>query len=139
MRAMLDGGHDLTPGGAIGSQLVGDDALGRQALLLQQPDQQSLGGLGVAAGLNDFIQDISVLIHGAPQPASSRCHTSLEDGDLRCNRAVIMESCDLHHRRIVSYETATPRSSIISSTSRRLTLNRKYSQIARATISIGKR
>ncbi|GLU27915.1 hypothetical protein Brsp01_31480 [Brucella sp. NBRC 12950] len=68
---MLNGGHDLTPGGAIGSQLVGDDALGRQALFLQQTDQQSFGCLGVAANLNDFIQDISVFIHGAPQPALS--------------------------------------------------------------------
>lgn len=35
MRAMLDGGHDLTQHNAIGSQLVNDDALGRQALFPQ--------------------------------------------------------------------------------------------------------
>ena len=61
--------HDLAPGGTIGTQLVGDEALGRQPLLLQQPGQQSPGGLGVATYLDDFIQNVAALIDGAPQPA----------------------------------------------------------------------
>jgi hypothetical protein len=37
-------------------------------LLLQQPDQQSLGSLGIAAGLDDLIENANVLVNGAPQP-----------------------------------------------------------------------
>lgn len=68
MRAMLDMWHHLAPGGTIGSQLVGDDALWSNALLFQQPGQQSPSGLGVATGLNDFIQNVAILINGPPQP-----------------------------------------------------------------------
>jgi hypothetical protein len=45
----------------------------------------------------------------------------------------------LPHRRIVSYKTTMPRSSSISSTSRRLRGNRKYSQTAWAMIWGGNR
>jgi hypothetical protein len=48
-------------------QLVGNDTLGGHALFLHQPGQQALGGLGVAARLNDF-KHISVLINCPPEP-----------------------------------------------------------------------
>ncbi|KEY04332.1 hypothetical protein IL59_0210845 [Brucella suis bv. 4 str. 40] len=96
---MLDGGHDLTQHNTIGSQLVNDDALGRQALFPQQTNQQSLGCLGITGNLNDFIQDIFVLIHGAPQPALSPSdandslikmpHTALQHHFLDCMQADI--------------------------------------------------
>ncbi len=34
----------------------------------QKPGQQSFGSLGVAPGLNDFVQHVTVLIEGAPEP-----------------------------------------------------------------------
>jgi hypothetical protein len=59
--------HDLTPGRSVGAQLFGDNALGRDALLSQEPDQQSFGSLGVAPGLDDLIAHIAILIYGTPQ------------------------------------------------------------------------
>ena len=57
--------------------------------------QQPLGGFGVAANLNDFIEDVTVLVDGAPEIAlvsadqtttSSRCQTSRRPGFLRFRR-----------------------------------------------------
>ena len=67
---MLDAGHDLTDGRLIGTQLVGDQPLWRHALLLQQTGQQTPGSLGVSGGLDDLVEDVAVLVDGAPQPAS---------------------------------------------------------------------
>lgn len=67
---MLDAGHDLTGGRLIGTQLVGDQPLWRHVLLLQQTSQQTLDRLGVSAGLDDLVEDVAVLVDGAPQPAS---------------------------------------------------------------------
>lgn len=68
MRAVLDIRHDLPLRCSIRTQLVGDHALWREALFLQQPGKQALGGLGVAAGLNDLIENISILADSPPQP-----------------------------------------------------------------------
>ena len=68
VRAVLDFWHDLTSGGSVGAELVGDHSPGWAALLLQQPLQQALGGLGVAAALDDLIEHIAVLINRPPQP-----------------------------------------------------------------------
>lgn len=65
---MLDRGHQLSKGRTIRAKLVGDDTFRLTSLLLHQPDQQALGGLGVAASLDDFVENIAVLIHSAPQP-----------------------------------------------------------------------
>lgn len=65
---MLDVRHHLSPGCSIGAQLVGDHALRRDALLLQQPRQQALGRFGVAAVLDDLVEHIAILVDGAPQP-----------------------------------------------------------------------
>lgn len=42
VEAMLDVQHDLPPRRAVGAELVGDHALRRETLLLQQPCQQAL-------------------------------------------------------------------------------------------------
>ena len=95
VRAMLDRGHDLAPGGGIGAELVGNHAPGRTALLLEKTRQQALCCLGVAARLDDFIEDISVLIDRPPQPmlfaadgddTSSRCQISRRLALLRLRR-----------------------------------------------------
>src|SRR6516225_11278654 len=48
VRAMLDRRHDLTAGGGIGAELVGDHAPGRTTLLLEKTRQQALCRLGDA-------------------------------------------------------------------------------------------
>ena len=68
MRAVFDVWHDLMLGGSIRAELVGDHPPGWAALLLQQTLQQTLGGLGVAARLYDFIKDVSVLVNSPPKP-----------------------------------------------------------------------
>ena len=68
VHSMLDSGHDLPPCRAIGTKLIGDDALRQASQLLQQPDQQASGRLGVAAVLDDLIKYVSILIDGAPEP-----------------------------------------------------------------------
>ena len=42
VRAMLDRGNDLAPGGGIGAELIGNHALGRAALPLEKTRQQAL-------------------------------------------------------------------------------------------------
>lgn len=39
-----------------------------KALLLQQPDRQSLGSLRVGTRRYDFVENISVLVDGSPKP-----------------------------------------------------------------------
>ena len=68
VRAVFDVWHDLTPGGSIRAELVGDHSPGWAALFLQKAPQHALGGLGVAARLYDFIKDVSVLVNSPPQP-----------------------------------------------------------------------
>jgi hypothetical protein len=66
---MLDVWNDLTPCCSIGAQLVSDDPLGRKALSLQEPGQQTSGRLGVAAVLGDLVEHLTILIDSPPQPA----------------------------------------------------------------------
>ncbi|RAK25649.1 hypothetical protein C7374_12138 [Falsochrobactrum ovis] len=65
---MIDIWHDLAMRRTIGAQLVGNHPLRRDALLLQKSSQQSLGRLGIAAGLDDLVKHIAILINSAPQP-----------------------------------------------------------------------
>ena len=64
--AMLDAGHDLSLRRAIAGKLVGDHDAWRSHLLLQQLAQQSLGGLLVAAALDQNIEHDPGLVAGVP-------------------------------------------------------------------------
>jgi len=66
---MLDPWHDLPPRGGVGAELVGDHAPRAAALLMEKALQQSLGGFGAAANLNEFIEDVAVLVDSAPEVA----------------------------------------------------------------------
>ncbi len=48
--------------------IIGRDPLRCEALLLQQLAQQSTGRLGAAPGLYEEIQNLALVIHGAPKP-----------------------------------------------------------------------
>jgi len=74
---MFDPGHDLAPCSTIGAKLVRDDALGQAPLLLHQPDQKTPGSLGVAASLDDLVENVAVLVDSTPKPmlaAADRHH-----------------------------------------------------------------
>jgi len=68
MRAMLDRAQDLSPCCGVRAELVGDDALGRDALLIQQTRQEANCGFAVAPGLQNFVENIAFLIDRAPEP-----------------------------------------------------------------------
>jgi hypothetical protein len=42
--------------------------LGARPCFFQQSDQQSLGGFGIAAGLDDLVDYVTVLVNGTPKP-----------------------------------------------------------------------
>ncbi|OAI28057.1 hypothetical protein A1351_12260 [Methylosinus sp. R-45379] len=69
VRSMLDARHDLPARHGIGAKLVGDYALWATALLVKKAFQQSLSRFGVTANLQDFVENISVLIDSAPEIA----------------------------------------------------------------------
>ena len=49
---------------------------GIRPCLFQQSDQQSLGSVGIAVGLDDLVKNVTVLVNGAPKPM-----LSATDGD----------------------------------------------------------
>jgi hypothetical protein len=143
VRTGLDCRHDQAPGSSVGAELVGDHASWRAALLLQQAPQQAFRRFGIAPRLDDFVEGVSVLVNGSSEPirlASDRDHDLVEMPDVMAARRLAPEAASVHrpelppHHRTVSQETTMPRSSSISSTSRRLSGNRKYNQTAWAMI-----
>ena len=70
---------------------------------------------------------------------SSRCHLSPAQGSRRRIRLANSWPNVSAHRRTVSWLTTMPRAASISSTMRRLSGNRKYSQTAWLITSAGKR
>jgi hypothetical protein len=89
--------------GSVGSQLVGDDPLWAAALFPQQPHQQALRGLGVAADLEDFIKNRAILINGTPERsllAFDRNHHFVQMPDIVA--AYILRLGDLRLSRLAS-------------------------------------
>ena len=136
---MLAPRHDLTPGSSVGAELVGDQAAWRAALLLQQTFQQAAGRFGVAPHLDDFVEDIAVLIDGPPQPvllARDRDHDLIQMPDVTVAWRLAPEAAGVSRAELQGPSsdgligTTMPRSSSISSTSRRLRGKRKYNQTA---------
>lgn len=98
VRAMFGRWHDLAPGGGIGAELVGNHAPGRTALLLKETRQQALCRLGVASRLDDFIEDISVLIDRPPQPmlfAADGDDDLVEVPDIAAARSLALEAAGI--------------------------------------------
>ena len=98
VRAVFDVWHDLTLGGRVGAELVGDHPPGWAALLPQQTLQQALGRLGVASALDDLIEHIAVLINRPPQPvllARDRDHDLIEVPDVAAARRLAPETASV--------------------------------------------
>src|SRR3954452_3467 len=66
--AVLDTRHDLTLGGTVAAQLVGDQHTRRSSLLLQQFAQQAFGGLLIAPALDEDVENEAFLIDRTPEP-----------------------------------------------------------------------
>ena len=54
--------------GRVGAQFVGDDPRRCEALLLEQLDHELLGRLGVAPGLNEKLEHLSLVVDRTPKP-----------------------------------------------------------------------
>jgi len=67
---MFDARKDLPARDSVGTELIGDHTTRPATLLVKKAFQQSLGGFGVAAKLDDFVENITILIDGPPEVAS---------------------------------------------------------------------
>ena len=63
---MLDLRKQVALGYAVTSQLVGHDHSRQVVQTFQQALEETLGGLGIAAFLNQDVEHNAILIHGAP-------------------------------------------------------------------------
>ena len=68
VRSVLDARRNLAFGRAVGSELIGDEALRCSPLLLHQSVQQAFHGFLIAPTLENLIQNNAVRINCAPQP-----------------------------------------------------------------------
>ncbi len=66
-RVMGDRGHDLPMGNAVAAQLVGHQSHGFLALTLQEFPKESPRRTPVPAGLDEEVDEVPVLVHGAPE------------------------------------------------------------------------
>src|SRR5918994_564278 len=85
VRAVFDVWHHMTLGGSVGAELVGDHPPRWTALLLQQTFQQAFGCFGVAPRLDDFVEDVAVLVDGPLEPmllARDRDHDLVQMPDI---------------------------------------------------------
>jgi len=109
--------------------LVGNDKKWFVPLAAQQPSKESLRGALITAPLNQNIDHVAVLIHGAPQILLFTVDSNedfvqvpniAEAALTPLQLSGIVRTELLTPNRIVSYETMIPRSARRSSTSRKL-------------------
>ena len=67
VRAMGDGRHDRSVRSPVAAQLVGDQSHGLTLLALQQLVETTFGSPAVATRLDEDIDDVAILIDGAPE------------------------------------------------------------------------
>ncbi len=64
---MLDVGQDLTLGGSIAAQLVGDDYTRDILQTLEQLAEEPFGRAGAAPAPDQDVKHVSMLVHRAPE------------------------------------------------------------------------
>jgi hypothetical protein len=72
-------------------------------LLVKKTFQQSLGGFGVAAKLDDFVENITILIDGPPEVASlavDRYDDFVQMPDARCRVDPAFCASSVGHNRV---------------------------------------
>lgn len=72
--AVLDTGHNFTPGGAVAVQLVGDQDTRCPALPFQKLAEQACGGFLVTPAPDEDVENKAILIDGAPEPVLPAGH-----------------------------------------------------------------
>jgi hypothetical protein len=106
--------------GSVGSEFVGCEALGMNAISLQQLAQQSQGGTGVATLLNEHVQNLALVVDRAPQP-----HALTTDLHDHLIQVPATWSAWKVQQRTVPQLASMLRCASICSTSRKLRVNRK--------------
>ena len=138
--------HDRGVGSTIRGKLVRDNDTWHILQALHQLSEETLGGCCIVSFLNKEIEHFTFLIHGASQV--DLVAIDLQENFIQMPRITItgttvtQTACILVtkfqvHNRIASCDTSTPRSNIISCTSRKLKQNRKKNQTCRLIISRG--
>ena len=135
---LLDPGFAGTS--AIGPQVVSDQQVWNEAVFLQQLPHEFQRRMFAAFSLDQHIEDFAFGIDGAPLMDRTAIDLQIDliqmpdrgglGRHLRKSAAIIGPKW-FTRRRIVSQETAMPRSARKSSTSRKLRVNRRESPIAR--------
>src|SRR5712671_3077715 len=64
---MTAGQMEIVEGSTVGAQLVGDYQLGCEALLPEQLAHEPQGGALIAPALNQYVEDLALVIDGTPQ------------------------------------------------------------------------
>jgi len=133
---------------AVRPELVCDQNPRGARLLANEFAQEPLGGQFVAAALDQSIENETILIDSPRKPVfrplivmatSSRYHLSPNCGARRRIFPAKSRPNRSAQRRTVSWLTTMPLAASRSSTIRRLSGNRKYSQTARSMTSAGNR
>jgi hypothetical protein len=144
---MRNAGHEFLLRRCVAGKLIGHDGTRHIPMTLEEPAEEALRGFGISALLHQNVEHFSALIDRAPKIhqlavdlAEHLVEVPLPPGRPRWRRSRRAYSAPKrrHHSRIASYETSTPRSSIISWISRKLRLKRKYNHTQWAIMSRGK-
>ena len=135
MRTVLNAGHDVAFGRAVGSEFVGEHHTGCLTLSFQKLSHQTFGGLGITAALHQYIENEAILIDARhsqcflpvmEMTTSSRYHLS---PSFRAERRRISlakwRPNFLTRRRAVWCETMIPHAASKSSTIRKLSGKRR--------------
>lgn len=146
--AVLDTRDHLPLRCPVARELVSDHDAWRPALPLEKFAEQTLRRPLVAPALDQHVKHHSGLIYGTPEPV-------LRPSDLDCDLVEVPFVSDTGqsssdpvgelwpnlsaHCRTVSWLTTMPRAASISSTMRKLSGKRKYTQTAWLMTSAGKR
>src|SRR3954465_5778081 len=145
---MLDARHDLPLCRTVAGQLISDHDARRPAPALQQLAEQAFGGALITPALHQHVEYDAVLVHCAPQPVllAGDFEGDLIEMPLVSSRRqtppdpvgeVLAELERPLPHRLVADDNAARGS--ISSTMRKLSGKRKYSQTAWLITSGGKR
>ena len=66
-RVVGDTGHDVPMCNSVAAQLVGHETTRFLSLILQEFSEESLRRTPVPTGLDEKVNQVTVLVHGAPQ------------------------------------------------------------------------
>jgi hypothetical protein len=116
-------GHELATRGGVGAELVGDHAPRLAPLFAPQAAEKTFGRCRISMDLNDFVENVAVLIDGAPQAAllpGDRNDDFVEMPDIEATGLLTLQASRMvwaepgpnfiAHRGMVSEEPTIPKS-----------------------------